>query len=112
MAEKRELPRHRKRLMLRFGIEAPARVAFTEDISTGGLFIKTVNTCQPGTHIIVDLTMPGDMVVQLEAEVRWAKKVPPQMVHLAKKSGMGVKITRFLNGADIYSGFLAEIPSC
>ena len=112
MAEKRKLTRHRKRLMLRFGIDAPARIAFTEDISTEGLFVKTVNTCGPGAHILIDLTMPSNLVVQLEAEVRWAKKVPPQMVNLAIKSGMGLKITKFLKGADIYSEFLAEIPTC
>lgn len=111
MAEKRELTRFRKRLSLRFGVEGPARVAFTEDISFQGMFIKTTNICPPGTRIRIDLALADDQIVHLEGRVMWAKKVPPQMIHLVRKSGMGVRITRFVNGADLYNRYCDELLS-
>ncbi len=111
MAEKRDLKRHRKRLSLRFGVEDPNRLAFTEDVSTQGLFIKTPNVCPPGTRIRVDLNLPDGRVVRLEAQVRWAKKVPPQMLRMAAKGGMGVRITRFFDGEDLYAALCEELHS-
>ncbi len=102
MAEKRDLGRHRKRFSLRFGIGEATRLAFTEDISTTGLFIKTTNICNPGKAVVVELLLDEATTVTFEALVMWAKKVPPQMIHLVKKSGMGVRITRFISGEAEY----------
>ncbi len=41
MAEKRVTRRAKKRIKLRFGIDHPKRIAFTEDLSKDGLFIVT-----------------------------------------------------------------------
>lgn len=109
MAEKRDITRHNKRLPLRFGIDTPTRLAFTEDVSAHGLFIKTTHLCPPGTRIQVELTLPGDDSVFLEGMVRWTKKVPPQMIHLVKKSGMGVMITKFIAGEESYRHFIDEL---
>lgn len=109
MAEKRNLGRHRKRFSLRFGVGEPVRLAFTEDISSTGLFIKTTNVCNPGAVIMVELSLDGDVRVTLEARVMWAKKVPPQMIHLVKKSGMGVRINRFISGEAEYSRLCEEL---
>ncbi len=109
MADKRTLKRHRKRLSLKFGIEEPVRLAFTEDISPQGLFIKTANVCPAGNTIKIDLTLPDNQVVQIEAKVLWAKKVPPQMIHTIKKSGMGVRIVRILSGEELYGRMCEEL---
>ncbi|HZV80770.1 MAG TPA: PilZ domain-containing protein [Geobacteraceae bacterium] len=109
MAEKRNLGRHRKRFSLRFGIGEPVKLAFTEDISSTGLFIKTASTCNPGTIVTVELELGGGITVTLEAQVMWAKKVPPQMIHLVKKSGMGVRIIRFVSGEAEYSMLCEEL---
>lgn len=110
MAEKRNIGRHRKRLSLRFGIESPTRLAFTEDISGHGLFIKTTNICPPGTRLQIELTLSDNDSVFIEGMVRWTKKVPPQMIHLVRKSGMGVKILRFIAGEETYRAFVSNIP--
>jgi len=102
MAEKRNLDRHRKRFPLRFGAGEPMRAAYTEDISTTGLFIKTAYAAAPGSVLAVELAVDGGWQVVLEVQVRWVKKVPPQMIHLARKGGMGVKIIRFLSGEEHY----------
>ena len=111
MADKRNLGRHRKRFSLRFGIGEPVRLAFTEDISSTGLFIKTTNICNPGTVVTVELNLNDETKVVLEARVMWAKKVPPQMIHLVKKSGMGVRINRFVSGGMEYLRFCEEFGS-
>lgn len=111
MAEKRDIIRLRKRFALRFGVGEPVRMAFTEDISPEGMFIKTTNICPPGTKINIILTVSNDQVLHLEGRVMWAKKVPPQMIHIVKKCGMGVRITRFLNGEEFYQQMCSELMS-
>jgi Tfp pilus assembly protein PilZ len=109
MAEKRNLGRHRKRFTLRFGADEPVFKAFTEDISSTGLFIKTAKTSRPGSSVKVALELDDERTVMLEAQVMWAKKVPPHMIHLVMKSGMGVRITRFIDGESLYCDLCEEL---
>lgn len=103
MPEKREAKKRcLKRLQLRFGTEGPTRLGFTEDISKDGLFIKTANFLLPKTNIKVEISIPGKDPILLEGVVVWAKKVHPGLIAYVKKSGMGVKITRFISGEEIY----------
>jgi len=108
MVEKRNIIRLKKRLSLKFGIDAPTRIAFTEDLSPSGLFVKTVHPTPPGSRIKIELTMPDGNVVQMEGMSRWKKTAPPQVIHLVNKKGMGVKILKFLSGEEIYRGYIAE----
>lgn len=82
------------------------RMAFTEDITADGLFIKTTNLYRPGTEVTIELIMPGEAKVTLLGMVRWSKKVPPNMIHLVRKAGMGVKILRFIAGENDFRQFL------
>ena len=111
MEDKRNTRRLRKRVTLRFGIDNPVRMAFTEDISDTGIFIKTTNICPPGSKIIVELSLNEGEVIRLECRVMWAKKVPPQLIHLVKKSGMGVKILRVLEGEAFFQQFCTELAA-
>lgn len=107
MADKRIINRLKKRLAVRFGTDEPSRLAFTEDISASGLFLKTTNIFRPGTLIRIVMELEGGAVVELEGRVVWAKKVPPQMIHLVRKSGMGVRIVRFISGDEEYGHLCA-----
>ena len=109
MPDKRIISRHKKRLSLRFGINSYEKLAFTEDISSHGLFIKTVNILPLGSRVNVEITLPDGPVIRLEGMVRWSKRVPPQMIHLVRKSGFGIMITRFLDGEDVYRNMIAEL---
>ena len=109
MADKRDIRRVKKRLTVRFGTEESARVAFSEDISRTGMFIKTANIYPPNTRIMLDLDISGN-TVQLEARVMWAKKVPQNLFHLVKKSGMGVRFLKIISGADHLSRYFDEMP--
>lgn len=106
MAEKRIITRVRRRLSLRFGQDKPVRMAFTEDVTDDGIFIKTTNLYKPGTQVTIQLTLPDETHVTLVGIVRWSKKVPPNMIHLVKKAGMGVKILHFISGEQGFMQFL------
>ena len=105
MSEKRTPIRLKKRLSVRFGIEEANRVAFTEDLSATGMFIKSLNVCPPNTKIKIEFSPDDKNKVFLEARVMWAKKVPQNLFHLVKKSGMGVRILQFYSGEEHYRRF-------
>ena len=105
MADKRIHVRHKKRLPIRFGTDEAARVAFTEDISATGMFIKTANICQPNTLLLIEFDLAGT-TVKLVARVMWARKVPQNLFHLVKKGGMGVRFVRFEAGEKQLACFL------
>jgi hypothetical protein len=110
MADKRDIRRVRKRLSVRFGTEdAAGRVAFSEDISRTGMFIKTANIYPPNTRIKLDLDLSGNSV-QVEARVMWAKKVPQNLFHLVKKSGMGVRFLKIVSGEEHLNRYFEELP--
>lgn len=100
MADKRNHNRRRKRIPLRYGIDGPIKVAFTDDITREGLFIRTALVAPPGAKLHIELVLPTGKVACL-AEVRWIRKIPPQMLNKLK-GGMGVKFISFQAGADVY----------
>jgi len=104
MAGTRISDRKRKRIAICFGTDAAgSRRAFTEDLSPMGMFIKTANVCNPNTVLRIELLV-DDQPICLDARVMWAKRVPQNLFHLVKKSGMGVRIIRFHTGRDHYMG--------
>ena len=107
--EKRNLGRLKRRLTVRFGIEDTDKVAFTEDISPTGMFIKTPNVCTPNTRIRIEFELENNKI-EIEARVMWAKKAPQNLFHLVKKSGMGVCFLRFQSGEDHFNTYF-ENPS-
>ena len=109
MADKRDIKRHKKRLSIHFGIDEATRIAFTEDISATGMFIKTPNVCPPNTKIKVEFSLGENSKVELEARVMWAKKVPQNLFHLVKKSGMGIRFLRFHSGHDNFKQFCESL---
>jgi len=111
MTEKRDIKRHKKRLSIRFGIGEATRVAFTEDISATGMFIKTPNVCPPNTKILIEFTLDDTCKVEVEARVMWAKKVPQNLFHLVKKSGMGIRFLNFNTGQDNFMQFCEQLSS-
>jgi hypothetical protein len=111
MAEKRDIRRLKKRISVRFGIEEASRVAFTEDISMTGMFIRAANIALPGSVILVEFELPDETPVLIEARVMWAKKVPQNLFHLVKKSGMGVRFIRFHRGENAFDEFFEGIAT-
>ena len=107
MAEKRNLNRYKKRLSVRFGTDAPSQLAFSEDVSDHGIFIKTLKIFPLGTVLQIELLLPDDEHVFFEGMVRWTKKVPPQLISKVNKAGLGIKIMKFIAGQAAYAEFVA-----
>lgn len=102
MANRRGGDRLKKRMALQFGTgDLLNRKAFTEDLSPMGLFIRTANISNPNTVIRVEM-IQDDVTIRFDARVMWAKRVPQNLFHLVKKSGMGVRIIRFDRGKEDY----------
>ena len=111
MTEKRDIRRIKKRISLRFGIGDAVRIAFTEDVSMTGMFIKTPNIAPPNSKVRIEFVLPDGSQVELEARVMWAKKVPQNLFHLVKKSGMGVHFIRFHSGEDAFDDYFQSIAT-
>jgi Tfp pilus assembly protein PilZ len=109
VADKRNLNRFRKRLAVRFGPDAPSQLAFSEDISDHGIFIKTGKIYPLGTILKIEITLPDDDYVFFEGMVRWTKKVPPQLISKVQKAGLGIKITKFIAGQGAFAQLVAEM---
>jgi len=109
MAEKRDLKRKRKRVKVRFGLEEPTKIAFSDDISHRGIFIKTVAPEKPGLLLQLEITLPDDSLVLCTGRIHWAKRVPPNMLRLVGKGGMGLKILGFTQGEQAYEEFVESL---
>lgn len=101
--DKRSPTRYKKRLRVNFGIDETNRAGFTEDISTSGIFIRSANVCVPNTKLTIEFLLDSGDTVKLEGRVMWAKKVPQNVFHLVRKSGMGILILRFHSGEEHFN---------
>ncbi|MDD2734389.1 MAG: PilZ domain-containing protein [Desulfuromonadaceae bacterium] len=111
MADKRDIRRIKQRIAIRFGLDDLARVAFTDDISMTGMFIKTPNAAPLNAIVKIQITLPDSSIIEIEGRVMWVKKVPQNLFHLVKKSGMGVRFIRFLSGEDVFDDFFEKIAT-
>lgn len=109
MVVERENIRKRKRLKLRFGTDYPKRVAFTGDASEGGLYIITGQPERPGTKLLIELNLPDEQQVIAYGRVRWAKKVPANLIRVANKPGMGIQFIKYEAGEEPFKEFLATL---
>ena len=101
--ERRGLKRVAKRLSVRFGMNQPDTLRFTDDLAPMGLFIKTSTIFPPGTVLKIQATLPDDKKIDLTGKLICAKKIPPSLIHHIKRGGMGM---RPLQVPAAYSQFL------
>jgi hypothetical protein len=111
VADKRDIRRIRKRIAIRFGVGEPVRAAFTEDVSMTGMFIKTPYVIPPNSKVFIELLLPDGCKVEIEGRIMWAKKVPANLFHLVKKSGMGVRFLRFNSGENAFDDYFESIAT-
>ncbi len=109
MAEKRDIARKRKRIKVRFGIAEPKKMAFTDDISIDGIFIKTAAPEKPSQLLNLEITLPDESLVLCQGQVHWAKRVPPNMLRLVGKGGMGLRIISYTQGEEAYREFVESL---
>jgi Tfp pilus assembly protein PilZ len=109
VTEKREVRRKKKRIKLRFGLDRPKRMGFTEDLSSDGLFIITRSPERPGTYVLVELDLPNNKTVVAYGQVQWTKKVRPDQFRVTENGGMGVRLTGFETGEEDYQTLVNEL---
>ena len=105
----RSQERKHRRLKLRFGEEKPERIAFIGNASSEGLYIITGQPERVGSLLQLEISLPDGQTVLAEGQVRWAKKVPPNLIRLSRAAGMGVKFTRISSGRETYEEYLAGL---
>lgn len=99
--DKREDSRHRRRFQLRYGLEKPDKLGFTEDISETGIFIRSPQVLQPGKILHVELKLSDGTLVLVKGRIMWAKRVPQNLMNKVK-GGMGIRILSFEKGEADY----------
>ena len=82
-------PRHRKRVMVRFGPDGPEKAAFTTNLSEHGVLLQTNNVHPPGTMLQVEVEPPDHPKLALLGRVVWVRRVPPRLQQV-KSSTMGL----------------------
>lgn len=93
MAEKRISPRVPFRNVVRFGHEKPVSIfSYIVDLSDTGMFLKTVKVYKPGSRLFLEIDTEEE-TIEVEGVVAWAKRVPPNLLNVAK-GGMGIKFIK------------------
>jgi len=101
--EKRTSPRIPSRLPVRYGYVTVDRSAIAENISEGGLYIRTNQVLPVGSQISMEIEFPERTVVQT-GEVLWAIRVPEHLAQ-AMDCGMGI---RFIDTVPDWIEFFAR----
>jgi len=89
---RRKSPRIPKALALSFKSKAGFVKAFSEDISIGGMFIKTTKPLAQGEQFMLKLKLPDDSeTLKIDCEVSWTRTETSDPVK--QPPGMGIKFT-------------------
>lgn len=88
---RRSKQRAAKRLVVRYGTETPDQTAFTQNLSDGGMYVRTDSVLPVGTELMVEI-QTEDGTFALRGVIAWAKKVPANLAHLLH-AGMGIQLT-------------------
>lgn len=112
MAEKRNAPRKKKRLIVDFDVEtadsqaAGRTTGFTHDISRSGLFVRTIRIPQIGRTLNAVLHLPQGKQVAIQGKVVRSFRAPASLRYVVP-SGFGLRLYR--EGSPGYDEFTASI---
>lgn len=84
--ESRLAIRHILEIEVAIECDGAKRVGFTENMSTGGVFVATYLSAKQGSKVVVQLTMRGGETVRLAGEARWQRPSSSE-----RWPGVGVK---------------------
>ena len=108
--DKRRHERFRTTLQVRFGVRVCDRVGPVDNISLGGLCIKTNQVFPTGTRIRMQIDFP-DRTVHHTGEVMWAITVPEHDVG-TMMYGMGIQfIAPGSEWAEFFAGWKRDFES-
>jgi len=93
---RREDPRVRSQLPVRYGYVTADRSALAQNVSEGGLYIRTNQVLPVGSQISMEIEFPERTIVHT-GEVMWAIRVPEHMA-ATLVCGMGVRFVDTIPG--------------
>ncbi|MEW5740305.1 MAG: PilZ domain-containing protein [Myxococcota bacterium] len=105
--EKRRARRHARRLKVRYGEKGKGftHTGLTNDVSATGLFVIANSSPRPGTRLHLEVTLPGELLLFMEAVVARQVVVPPELRQVVK-SGFGA---RYLLGAEVMAELVPQL---
>jgi Tfp pilus assembly protein PilZ len=97
VSERREHPRHRVHLSIRFGQANEFVQQFADNLSQGGLFVPGDHRLKPEEEIDAEIDLPGLGTFRVRAKV--AHQIAPKAASQSGgRAGVGLKITRAPEG--------------
>lgn len=88
----RALPRYMARMRVNFGPDASQLLSeYTLNLSTGGVFLETMNLMAEGTPLVVEFVLPHrDILISCNASVAWVNH-PAMIRNPNLPAGMGIQ---------------------
>ncbi len=90
MPDKRDGRRRPRRLSVRFGEQAPDKLAFASNVSAQGLFLQTNSSFPRGTILQLEVVLPSGSA-RLVARVSWIRRFPPKLSQ-GLQGGLGLEV--------------------
>lgn len=85
-------------------------MGFSEDVSTGGLFISTYDTRELGSVMNLNFTLPGGHLISVDGVVRWVREYNETTPDISP--GMGVQFENLRNDdKEAIEEFINERPA-
>jgi hypothetical protein len=110
MSDARWGKRFEQRLEVIFGVDHCDEKGYAYDISPFGLFISGDRLYPPDTKLKVKIELDNGSHVELVGKVCRAKK-PQRPSWFEREAGMGIKISRFIEGELYYQSYLQRLCS-
>jgi hypothetical protein len=108
MSEARWGKRFEQRLEAKYGIEHCDERGYVYDISPFGLFLSGDRFYLPGTKLKVKIELDNGSRVEFEGNVCWGK-AQERPDWFDREAGMGIKISRFIEGELFYQDYVQQL---
>lgn len=92
MAEKRDSPRRRKRLLVDFDTTLSKTTGFTHDLSHSGVFVRTIRIPRLGKLLTAVLHLPDGRHLPIEGLVVRSYRAPAALRSVVP-TGFGLRVT-------------------
>jgi uncharacterized protein (TIGR02266 family) len=107
--ERRASPRHLLEVDIGIYSDTNFFAGFTEDISSGGIFISTFDTLPIGSQVNVNFRLPDGPLVSLDGSVRWVREYNETAPDV--DPGMGIRFEGMHSEvAEQINHYMAEHP--
>ena len=108
MSESRWGKRYEQRLEVRYGTEHYDEKGYVCDIALFGLFVSGDRFYPPGTKLKVKIILDNESLVEFEGKVCWWK-TQERLGWFDKEAGMGINISRFIEGELYYQDYVKQL---